>query len=224
MGGQGLVLLVIAIIVITSVVGVIAKVLNKMNEAAVPPPRRAPRPMNEGARQMNRDMDRFLAEIDRLRKKNAEAQEEPTAARPAPAAAKPVAPVPALRPIKPVPVSKGNRGEKTKKPKLVAELAEPQRRRVDTSAMAAPPAPVAPGTLSPDAYAKPSELPIATVVAPSSSTGAPATRVTRLPTRARPTPKTNLAQNLTGLLVSGQGVAMAVILQEVLGPPKSRKK
>jgi hypothetical protein len=214
----GIVLLIIAIFVITTVVGVIAKVLNKMNEAAVPPPRRPAREMTDGTRQSNKDMDRFLAEIDRLRRKNAEST-EPTAAAPAPAK-------PAQRPLKPVPVSRGNRSERQKtKGKAVAELAEPQRRRVDSSAMAAPPAPVAPGTLSPDAHTKLSELPVATVVGATSSTGAPAaTRVTRLPTRARPTPKTNLAMNLTGLLNSGQGVAMAVILQEILGPPKGHKQ
>jgi len=58
---------------------------------------------------------------------------------------------------------------------------------------------------------------------PTSSTGAPATRVTHLARRARPRPKTNLARNLTDLLNSGQGVALAVILQEVLGPPRCQK-
>jgi hypothetical protein len=29
---------------------------------------------------------------------------------------------------------------------------------------------------------------------------------------------------LTGLLNSGQGVAMAIILQEILGPPKSKPR
>jgi hypothetical protein len=75
----------------------------------------------------------------------------------------------------------------------------------------------------PQVMSRPEELPVATVVGPTSATGAPATRVTRLPTRERPMPKTNLAMNLTGLLGSGQGVAMAIILQEVLGPPKVRK-
>jgi len=30
--------------------------------------------------------------------------------------------------------------------------------------------------------------------------------------------------NLTGLLNSGQGIAMSVMLVEVLGPPKSRRR
>ena len=158
-------------------------------------------------------MDRFLAEIDRLRRKNAEGGDQ-QAARPAsrPASAAPVAPRPAER----------QRG------RVIAELVEPQpaaTRRVDLSAMAAPPLAVLPGTLSPDARdTRVEALPVAAVVGPTSATGAPAaTRVTKLPQRDRPAPKTDLAKNLTGLLTSGQGVAMAIILQEVLGPPKCRK-
>lgn len=48
--------------------------------------------------------------------------------------------------------------------------------------------------------------------------------MTKLPTRARPAAKTNFGKNLAALLASGQGVAMAVVLQEVLGPPKSKRK
>ena len=207
---NGLILLVVAIVVISAVVGAIAQFLNKMNEANSPSPRRTPaRAERDVNSQVDKDMDRFLAEIDRLRRKNAEGG-EPTAAKPAPPVNKP--------PLKPIPVTRQGRAEKPKKPRVVAELAEPQRRRVDSSAMAAPPAPVTPGTLSPDAHA----LPVAAVVATTFASGAPITKVTNLPTRARSSPKTNLAMNLTGLLNSGQGIAMAVILQEILGPPKSR--
>ena len=65
--------------------------------------------------------------------------------------------------------------------------------------------------------------PVAQVLKPSSATGAPATKVTRLAGRARPASKTNFGKNLTALLSSGQGVAMAVVLQEILGPPKSKR-
>jgi hypothetical protein len=201
----GVLLLIVAIVVISAVVGAIAQFLNKLNEANAPAPRR---PNARGARQNDKDMDRFLAEIDRLRKKNSDSSES---------AAKP-------QPIKAKPVSRSNsRGDRSR-PKVVAERVEPQqRRRVDSGLMSAPPAPVAPGTLSPDGQSRPEQLPVATIVGPTSATGAPATRVTRLPMRERPTPKTNLAMNLTGLLNSGQGVAMAIILQEVLGPPKCKK-
>ena len=67
------------------------------------------------------------------------------------------------------------------------------------------------------------ELPVAQVLRPSSSTGAPATKVTKFFNRPRPASKTNFGKNLTALLGSGQGVAMAVVLQEILGPPKAKK-
>ncbi|QJW95450.1 hypothetical protein [Frigoriglobus tundricola] len=41
--------------------------------------------------------------------------------------------------------------------------------------------------------------------------------------RPRPAARTNFGKNLTALLASGQGVAMAVVLQEILGPPKAKK-
>src|SRR5436190_1656016 len=95
--------------------------------------------------------------------------------------------------------------------------------KVSEAAAPPPRRPVAPGTLSPTVRAE--ELPVATVVTSNAMTagaltGAPVAQVTRLPVRARPTPKTEFARSLTGLLCSGQGPAMAVVLQEVLGPPK----
>ena len=189
-------LIIVAIVVISGVVGAIAQFMNKLNEANAPPPRRNP---GEGTRQTEKEMDRFLAEIDRLRKKNAEST-EPTAAK-TPAVAKSV--------VRPKSASRNSsRGEKPKV-RVVAELVEPQqRRRVKSDLMAAPSAP-----------GIPESLPLATVLGPASTI-----RVSRLPQRDRPSPKTNLAMNLTGLLNSGQGVAMAIILQEILGPPKSKKK
>jgi hypothetical protein len=67
-------------------------------------------------------------------------------------------------------------------------------------------------------------VPMATVVVPPSGTGAPATKVTRIAGRARPVAKTPFAKNLTGLLNSGQGLAMAIVLQEILGPPRGRPR
>ena len=187
-------LIIVAIVVISGVVGAISQFMNKLNEANAPAPRNAV----EGTRQTEKEMDRFLAEIDRLRKKNAEST-EPTAAKP-PAVAKPV--------VRPKSTSRNSsRGEKPKA-RVVAELVEPQQRRRGTSNL--PSAPSAPGI--------PESLPLATVLGPASTI-----RVSRLPQRDRPDPKTNFAKNLTNLLNSGQGAAMAIILQEILGPPKSKK-
>jgi hypothetical protein len=41
--------------------------------------------------------------------------------------------------------------------------------------------------------------------------------------RPRPAPKTPFAKNLTTLLGTGQGLALAIVLSEVLGPPRSKK-
>jgi hypothetical protein len=150
------------------------------------------------------DMDRFLAEIDRLRRK--------AAGTPAPAAqpgsAPPVAPV--VQPVKP-PAEKP-------RPRVVAELAE-QPSASTPSFGTSPQAPTRTAPLG----GQVEQLPVATVLRPTSSTGAPATKVTRFHNRPRPVAKTNFGANLTALLASGQGVAMAVVLQEILGPPKAKK-
>ncbi|MBX9580058.1 MAG: hypothetical protein K2X87_07080 [Gemmataceae bacterium] len=59
---------------------------------------------------------------------------------------------------------------------------------------------------------------------PTASTGAPATSVTRFARRPVAASKTALGRDLTALLGSANGVATAVILQEVLGPPKCKKR
>ncbi|HEY1192477.1 MAG TPA: hypothetical protein VGE74_32940, partial [Gemmata sp.] len=153
------------------------------------------------------DMDRFLAEIDRLRRK--------ASADPAPTQAPPVAPV--VQPIKPP--------AERRKARVVAELAETAANTASAAANTAAgfsSMPQAPARSAPVA-GQIEELPVAQVLRTSSSTGAPATKVTRFFNRPRPTAKTNFGKNLTALLGSGQGVAMAVVLQEILGPPKAKK-
>ena len=219
--------LIIVIVIISAVVGAIAQFLNKLGEMNAQnrrPVGAGPRaePPGGATRQADRDMDRFLAEIDRLRRKNADAGQQQSGS------ATPVVPVAR-------PVSKPADRDRPR-PRVVAELAEtqPQRHGPDaqgfTAPPSAPPSPIVPTSASgaaystqPTAQTQIESLPVAQVVTPTSSTGAPATRVTRLAQRARPAPKTNLARNLTDLLNSGQGVALAVILSEVLGPPKCKK-
>jgi hypothetical protein len=209
---------IIAIVIISTIVGAVAKLLNNMNEqnnAQRPrPPARGNGPGGGGGgggerggggvvRQSSSDMDRFLAEIDRLRKKNAEAPP------PQPGQAAPVAPVvqPVKTPDKP-------------RARVVAELAEAAPRPTDTG-FGPPALPAA--TTGPKA----GDLPMAPVVTPTSAagTGAPAaTRVTKIASRPRPVAKTPFAKNLTTILNSGHGLALAVVLQEVLGPPRSKKE
>jgi hypothetical protein len=147
-------------------------------------------------------MDRFLAEIDRLRKKTAEAPPPPPNQAPA---------VPVVQPEKRQ--DRQDRQERPR-PRVVAEVAELPKQDLG---FAAPPVP----TVAP--VQKPGELPVATVVTPPSTTGGPATRVTRLAGRARPVAKTPFAKNLTSLLATSQGLALAIVLQEILGPPRCKK-
>ncbi|MCI0699588.1 MAG: hypothetical protein L0241_00685 [Planctomycetia bacterium] len=220
--------MVLTLVIISTVVGAIAKMLNNLQEQNAQrrveqerqaraeradergnrgdrPPRAAP--VNAGGgRQPNSDMDRFLAEIDRLRRKQAGAPDQPQ-----PAAAQPVAPV--VQPVKPAPDKP--------RPRVVAELAEPQQ----TQPPGAPSfgtSPQAPTRTAP-VGGQIEELPVATVLKATSSTGAPATRVTRIAGRARPAAKSLFGKNLTTLLGTGHGVAMAVVLQEILGPPKCKQ-
>ncbi|WP_439625798.1 hypothetical protein [Gemmata sp.] len=211
---MGIFWIILAIVIISTVVGAVSKLINGLNEMNNAPrgrganPRAANPPMNRGGagpRQANSDMDRFLAEIDRLRKKSGDAPQQQQQNQ------NPSAVVPVVQPVK-VPERSRSR--------VTAELAEAPPQRADGGFTQYFPA------AAPAALARPAELAMlqtATVVAPESSTGAPATRVTRLATRPRPVAKTPLAKNLTALLNSGQGLALAIVLQEVLGPPKSKK-
>ncbi|QDU24282.1 hypothetical protein [Urbifossiella limnaea] len=245
--------LVVAVLVISVVVGVIAQFLNKLNEAAAQPAARpnGPRPPAGGA--PAKDMDRFLAEIDRLRRKAAAeaAGEQPP---PKPAAAPRPAPVTPAG-VRPQDAGRGRDPDREREQKRERYQEREQERNQDRSqdrpkarpadrAKARPAArtepapaksrrieqpgaplatPVAPGTLSPGRV---EELPVAPVVSgPASATGAAAaTRVTRIAERPRPVAKTDFAKNLTALLGSGQGAAAAVVLGEIFGPPKSRRR
>lgn len=189
---------IVILIIIALVVGAVAKALNNMTEANVARNRPVARPVggDGNVRQTKSDMDRFLAEIDRLRKKSTDA--------PSPTPNKPAAVAPVVQPTK---------QPERPRARVIAELAEPPR--PDLGFTQPVPAP----TTGP----KPGDLPVATVVSLPSGTGAPATKVTRILGRPRPVAKTPFAKNLTGLLNSGNGLAMAIVLQEILGPPRSKK-
>jgi hypothetical protein len=155
-------------------------------------------------------MDRFLAEIDRLRRKQAANADVPTVQ---PGSVPPVAPV--VQPIRQAATDKP-------RPRVVAELADAPAGTPTGGGASFGTSPQAPTRAAPVA-AQVEELPVAQVQRASSATGAPATKVTRFSNRPRPASRTNFGKNLTALLASNQGVAMAVVLQEILGPPKAKK-
>ncbi len=249
------IIMILIFVIISTVVGSIAKMLNNLAEAnaakraeeerqaraerlaraaeraRAAEDERAERPRaparDESAlpRTGNSDMDRFLAEIDRLRRRSL-----PPQAPPAPPSA-PASGPPVIQPV---------RTPDRPRPRVVAELAEPAPVAASPPASsfeAPPPAPPAPPALptgfgsSPQAPVRETptggqieKLPVAPVVRPPATTGAPATSVTRLPARPRPAPRSDFAKNLAALLSTGQGAAMAVVMQEILGPPKCKRK
>jgi hypothetical protein len=244
MGGNPLVWFVV-LVLISTVVGAVAKMLNNLSEAnaarraeeerraradrmeraaerAPAQDERAERPSRPvptasssssaggSVRPTSSDMDRFLAEIDRLRRKQTAAPEPPVVS---PGSVPPVAPV--VQPVRPAAPDRP-------RPRVVAELADAPAGTPTGGGASFGTSPQAPTRAAPVA-AQVEELPVAQVQRASSATGAPATKVTRFFNRPRPASRTNFGKNLTALLASGQGVAMAVVLQEILGPPKAKK-
>jgi hypothetical protein len=163
------------------------------------------------------DIDRFLAEIDRLRQRGAQQGDESAAAPRPPAPAPPVArprPQPQPRP------QPAQRARPTTLPRT-SPAARPT--------VAAPPPP--PPPLRP-----PDPAPVVTIF----QRGAPAgpsttdlkigqTTLAALPVGAaspsarKPPPKGSPLEAIEMLLRGRQGVAAAILLGEVLGPPKSRR-
>jgi hypothetical protein len=209
--------IILGIIILSSVVGMIAKVLSNFQEQQQQPidrrrPVRVRQEEEEGRAGGQKEMERFLAELDRLRGKKENSRKAPA-----------VPAVPVVVPVK-----------KPPRPRLAVEPVAPP------PPPPPPPPPRSPGmaeAVPPDQFGPRSTPPppppppppatapftVTAATAPSGETSAPATQVTRFAPRARPTPKTPLAKNLTTLLSTGQGLALAIVLQEVLGPPKCRR-
>jgi len=199
---------IITIVIISTVVGAVAKLLNNLNELNAARPNRGAGAGGGGGgspvlKQANSDMDRFLAEIDRLRKKTADAPAPPQNQR---------ATVPVAQPEK--------RPDRPKQRVRATEVTDMGFAQTVPDATTGP---------------KAGDLPMASVISPyaaaanahsynNNANNAPAPRVTRFVARPRPIAKTPFAKSLTSLLCSPNGLAMAIVLQEILGPPKSRKK
>jgi hypothetical protein len=153
------------------------------------------------------DIDRFLEEIDKLRRKSAAGGGAPSPAV-APVAKRAnnrpsVADVPTVEPARKARVA----GD----PTFAAPVA-PKARAVPTSHPIAAPLP------------RLEDLPVAPVVEPSRPAFAPSV-VTRPKMLADPRPmkKNEFATQLAALLGSKNALPMAVVLQEILGPPKCKR-
>ncbi len=186
---------IIAVIAISLLVGTIAKALNNLAETQAAKTRPNDRSSSSGGTVRQTNSD-----MDRFLAEIDRLRKK-SADAPSPPASKAVPATIVVQPAKP-------------RVRVVAELADASRPDLGFAQQ------IPAATTGP----KPGDLPIATVVTQPMGTGAPATKVTRILNRPRPNAKTPFAKNLTGLLNSGNGLAMAIVLQEILGPPRSSKK
>jgi len=173
----------------------------RRQQVAAPPVARRPGPKTGGS-----DIDRFLQEIDKLR----------GGGKPGPKAApKPPPPPPKVAPLAKK-VRLGDQAAPTFKT-TAAPVAEARRK----------PAPTSQGTAD-------DELPVATVVGQEQARSSPITTagvsVATIATITRPTDagfrtaKTAIASKITELLANPESAAVAVALNEILGPPKCKRR
>jgi hypothetical protein len=186
-------LIVLGVVILIAVVSAISQMVKSQEEAN--PRDRRPRGgrSGDGVRTSSGDIDRFLQEIDRLRKKGA----------PAPVAEKPR---PVAKPARQaIPVVEPTRRRREPEPAIprgddlpVAAVVPPAARQARAAKMA-PPDPAQ----------------------PHAQTIAGLGRVGGRP--AAPVPQTEAGRQLIALLRNPQTVPLAVLLQEVLGPPKCKR-
>ncbi len=188
-----LLVVIIVIVIISTVVGTVAKLLNNLNEAQGANAARLRPPGAAGGPRQP------ASDVDRFlaeidRLRRKTAEPPPPTPSPSPA-----------------PQKKPERS----RPRLADDFPDPTKdkeAREDRGLAAVPPA----------------DLPVAQVV-PAAGThpgaaGVPSPRGTpRYGTRPRPPAKSTFAKNLTTLLTSSQGLAVAVVVQEVLGAPKCKR-
>ncbi|HET6575746.1 MAG TPA: hypothetical protein VFG68_19250 [Fimbriiglobus sp.] len=205
----------IVLVVLSAIIGAVSQALKNQQQAEQVHAARG-RADNRAASDDRRegraasDIDRFLEEIDKLRRKSAAGGGAPP-----PVVAPPVSRRANNRPVAP---SEVPTVEPVRKPSRVAgdptfaAPAAPVARSVPTSHRAVAPLP------------RLEDLPVAPVVVGLSGVFSPSV-VTRPRMLADPRPvaKTEFAAQLAALLTSKNAVPMAVVLQEILGPPKCKR-
>lgn len=200
------VICVMLIVIAGTIIGAISQVLKNAQQPARGAANR-PRGGGGGVRSSSNDIDRFLEEIDRLRKKKADGGDPPVA-KPVKARPKPTAvPVPETAPVRST-----RRIEATAAPTgpaftpTVVQVRELPAAVPVVSASDSPYTPQTPRALHRQGYA------------PVAPTGGSVVTI-----RARVAPKSEFGRGLMAMLANPQSAAMAVVLQEVLGPPKCKQ-
>jgi hypothetical protein len=236
MGPLGIPLIVIVIFL---VVWIVSNVIRAQQDAAQAAARRqnVNRQAGVPARAENRgnsDIDRFLQEIDRLRKKgqqDKQQQQDDRAAPPSPLAPKPK-PVGDRRPELARARGGAPRPQREPRPASPAPPSAPSSPRQPTPIvpeLIASPEPAntsKPGSLASNIEAK---AETARILAEAASRAAPGAG-TQIATPARPRSSGTVVslsptlQLIQKLLRSKQGTSVAIILHEVLGPPRSLRR
>lgn len=218
---QGPILVFLMLVVISAVIGAVSQVLK--NAAQQPPPQARPRPRPAAAaKPASGDIDKFLEEIDRLRRKRAEAEAvDVSSRREDPPVAKPVA-----RPVKSsqaqvaraVPPPETRRRRKQEPPTPPPAETKPAQKWIRVSERPTLPSTPEPLAHPPETHHRPVVTAPLQLPALPKVTSGPV--VTASPGQQRQTP---FARQLKALLTSPQAVPMAVVLGEILGPPKCKR-
>jgi hypothetical protein len=187
---------VVVVIIVIAVVSAIAQTIKNQQEKDQAPRRRNnnSRANASGVKTGASDMDRFLQEIEKLRKRAADGGDEPK--KPAARPAKSARAVPTV-----VPAKRSKREAPT----------VPVSRRIDDlpTATVVPPPPSTPF---------PVDLPTPPPPVPALSLDRPMVSKASSPATATP-----FAKNLFTMLGNKQSIPTIIVLQEIFGPPKSRR-
>jgi hypothetical protein len=190
----------IVIVVLSAIIGAVSQVLKNQQQAEQARAARARAAVrNENNRESGRtssDIDRFLDEIDKLRRKSVAGSAEGPAVR---------APV-ARRPNRPPEVPTVGRARSLRPPEEVTRSFPGVADRPLPTARTAPPVRV-------------EDLPVAPVIGWAAKTRPAAATAPPRPS----VPTTEFSRQLANLLATPSSIPMAIVLQEVLGPPKARR-
>lgn len=192
--------IVVVIIIVIAVVSAIAQTIKNQQEKEQIPRRRSnTNRSNTGAvKTGSSDMDRFLQEIEKLRKRAAEGGDDPNPKKANAKTAKANRAVPVVAPAK--------RSKRIDVPTI-----QPSRRieQLPTATVVPPPPP------------PPESFPVDQGATIAQSAPQPTDRptVSKAPV---PVQTTAFGKNLVGMLSNKQALPMAIVLQEILGPPKCK--
>ena len=223
--GKGLIVFLL-IVVVSAIIGAVSQMM-KNAQAAPPPPRRGRRPQQSGD-----EIDKFLEEIDRLRKKKESDSDAPPVARPV---ARPTArparggrpqpqPLPPARlptaadraPTHRVRASEGAAFVPSRVTKGGGK--GPTKSLVDADPAASMPTPV--DDILGGKLPRLEDLPVAPSLASSRPRVVPTSGVDKdISNRG----ESEFARTLAALLSGKHGLPMAVAMQEILNPPKSKR-